>query len=224
MEEKAIVEVKDVSKIYETATGKICVLNHVNLAISKGEFVGIVGDSGSGKTTLLNLIGGMDSISEGRIIVAGENIGNYNDKKRTLYRRNHVGFIFQDYNLINELTVYENIIMPLQLKGTEIDEKMIDNLLENLKLKEKENRYPMQLSGGEQQRVAIIRSLVSKPDIVLADEPTGNLDSTNTVMVVKLLQYLSNKMGRTILFVTHNIELAKLCDRVIRVKDGKTLE
>jgi putative ABC transport system ATP-binding protein len=134
-----------------------------------------------------------------------------------------VGFIFQDYNLINELSVYENIIMPLQLKGTEINGKLINDLLTKLKLIDKKNRYPMQLSGGEQQRVAIIRSLVNNQDIILADEPTGNLDSSNTVMVVELLQYLSKKMGRTILFVTHNMELAKVCDRVIRVKDGKII-
>lgn len=221
MNEKTIVEVKDVSKIYENDSGKTSVLNHIDLTINKGEFVGIVGDSGSGKTTLLNLIGGMDSVSGGRIIVSGKDITNLSDKERTLYRRNHVGFIFQDYNLINELTVYENIIMPIQLKSGEIEETVIDTLLEKLKLKEKKNRYPMQLSGGEQQRTAIIRSLVSQPDIVLADEPTGNLDSRNTLTVVKLLQYLSNKMGRTILFVTHNMELAELCDRVIRIVDGK---
>lgn len=221
MADKVIIEVKDVSKIYKSNDVKTSVLNHIDLTINMGEFVGIVGDSGSGKTTLLNLIGGMDTVSEGQIIVAGKNITNFNAKQRTLYRRSHVGFVFQDYNLINELTVYENIIMPLQLKEAKIDEKIIDSLLEKLKMREKKNNYPMQLSGGEQQRVAILRSLVAQPDIVLADEPTGNLDSSNTVMVVKLLQYLANKVGRTILFVTHNNDLAKLCDRVIKVKDGK---
>lgn len=224
MAEETMVQVKDVSKIYQNAGVKTSVLNHVNLTVHKGEFVGIVGDSGSGKTTLLNLIGGMDSVSAGRIIVAGRDITNFDDKKRTMYRRNHVGFIFQDYNLINELTVYENIIMPLQLKGTPINEKAIDGFLAKLKLIEKKNRYPMQLSGGEQQRAAIIRSLVTNQDIILADEPTGNLDSSNTVVVVKLLQYLSKNMGQTILFVTHNSELVKMCDRVIRVKDGKITE
>lgn len=221
MNEKVIVEVKDVSKTYESAGIKTCVLSHVDLTINKGEFVGIVGDSGSGKTTLLNLIGGMDSVSKGRIIVSGKNITNFHDKQRTLFRRNHIGFIFQDYNLINELTVYENIIMPVQLQSKEINEQTIDYLLKKLNLIEKKNHYPMQLSGGEQQRAAIIRSLVSHPDLILADEPTGNLDSRNTVMVVKLLQYLSSRMGCTILFVTHNLTLTKLCDHVIQIKDGK---
>ncbi|MFP3153731.1 ABC transporter ATP-binding protein [Lachnospiraceae bacterium ZAX-1] len=219
--DKVVVEVKDVSKTYENSVGKTSVLKHIDLTIKKGELVGIVGDSGSGKTTLLNLIGGMDSASGGSIVVSGKNITNFNDKQRTLYRRNQVGFIFQDYNLINELTVYENMIMPLQLKGVKIDGKTIDTLLEKLKLQAKKNNYPMQLSGGEQQRAAILRSLISQPDIILADEATGNLDSVNTGTVINLLKYFANKMGRTILFVTHNNELAKLCDRIITIKDGK---
>lgn len=209
------------SKVYESQSGASRVLDRVNMCIRRGEFVGIVGDSGSGKTTLLNLLGGMDSVSEGTITVAGDVISDFDNKERTLYRRRRVGFIFQDYNLINELTVYENIILPFQLKGKKIDEKLIDGFLDMLKLKEKKNAFPMQLSGGEQQRVAVLRSLLSEPDIILADEPTGNLDSRNTQAVVKLLQYFSGKMGKTILFVTHNMELTKKCDRVIVVKDGK---
>ncbi|MDE7231788.1 MAG: ABC transporter ATP-binding protein, partial [Lachnospiraceae bacterium] len=197
------------------------VLDKVNVSIRKGEFVGIVGDSGSGKTTLLNLIGGMDSVSGGTITVAGEVISDYNDKQRTLYRRRHVGFIFQDYNLMNELTVYENILMPFQLKKKEIEENRIDQFLGKLKLQDKKNVFPMQMSGGEQQRAAILRALLSEPDIILADEPTGNLDSKNTKVVVGLLRYFSEHMGKTILFVTHNEELAKSCNRVIRVRDGK---
>lgn len=212
------------SKVYESQSGASRVLDRVNMCIRRGEFVGIVGDSGSGKTTLLNLLGGMDSVSEGTITVAGDVISDFDNKKRTLYRRRRVGFIFQDYNLINELTVYENIILPFQLKGKKIDEKLIDGFLDMLKLKEKKNAFPMQLSGGEQQRVAVLRSLLSEPDIILADEPTGNLDSRNTQAVVKLLQYFSGKMGKTILFVTHNMELTKKCDRVIVVKDGKILD
>lgn len=221
MEKEYIVEVKDVSKIYENQSGRSHVLDHVNICIRRGEFVGIVGDSGSGKTTLLNLVGGMDSVSTGTITVAGETISAFDDRKRTLYRRRRVGFIFQDYNLINELTVYENIILPFQLKGKKIDGKLIDGFLHMLKLQEKKNCFPMQLSGGEQQRAAVLRSLLSEPDLILADEPTGNLDSRNTQAVVKLLQYFSGKMGKTILFVTHNVELTTKCDRVIVVKDGK---
>lgn len=221
MEKEIIVEVKGMSKVYESQSGASRVLDRVNICIRRGEFVGIVGDSGSGKTTLLNLLGGMDSVSEGTITVAGDVISDFDQKERTLYRRRRVGFIFQDYNLINELTVYENIILPFQLKGKKIDEKLIDGFLDMLKLKEKKNAFPMQLSGGEQQRAAVLRSLLSEPDIILADEPTGNLDSRNTQAVVKLLQYFSGKMGKTILFVTHNMELTKKCDRVIVVKDGK---
>lgn len=220
MKEEIVVEVKNVSKIYESPSGNVTVLNRVNAKIKKGEFVAIVGDSGSGKTTLLNLIGGMDKVSKGSITVAGKQISNFNDKQRTLYRRNQVGFIFQDYNLIQELTVYENIILPIQLKKKEINEKEIDAFLSTLKLLEKKNSFPMHLSGGERQRVAILRSLLSNPDIILADEPTGNLDSKNTQLVVELLQRFSDKLKKTILFVTHNRELTKLCDRVIVVKDG----
>lgn len=221
MGKEIVVEVKDVSKIYESQSGVSRVLDQVNICIRRGEFVGIVGDSGSGKTTLLNLVGGMDSVSEGTITVAGDVISAFDERERTLYRRRRVGFIFQDYNLINELTVYENIILPFQLKGKKIDEKLIDGFLDMLKLKEKKNSFPMQLSGGEQQRTAVLRSLLSEPDIILADEPTGNLDSRNTQAVVKLLQHFSRKMGKTVLFVTHNMELTEKCDRVIVVKDGK---
>lgn len=223
MEREIVVDIKDVSKIYENQSGKTRVLDKVNVSIRKGEFVGIVGDSGSGKTTLLNLVGGMDSVSEGSITVAGDVISDFNERQRTLYRRNRVGFIFQDYNLINELTVYENIILPFQLKKKEINEKEIDQFLGVLRLREKKNAFPMQLSGGEAQRAAVLRSLLSEPDIILADEPTGNLDSRNTQAVVKFLQHFSSQMGRTILFVTHNMELTKYCSRVIVVMDGKIM-
>lgn len=221
MEKEIMVEVKDVSKIYESSSGKLPVLERVNLSVNKGEFVGIVGDSGSGKTTLLNLLGGMDSVSSGKITVAGNVISDFDDRQRTLYRRKNVGFIFQDYNLINELTVYENIILPFQLKKKEIKEILIDKFLVKLKLENKKNVFPIQLSGGEQQRVAILRAILSEPDIILADEPTGNLDSKNTQIVVELLQYFSEHMKKTIFFVTHNMTLTKGCSRVITVQDGK---
>lgn len=223
MEREIVVDVKDVSKEYESQSGKVPVLKNVSISINKGEFVGIVGDSGSGKTTLLNLIGGMDCVSSGSITVAGDVISDYDDKQRTIYRRKHVGFIFQDYNLINELTVYENIILPFQLKKKEFKEDLIDKFLVKLKLEEKKNAFPMQLSGGEQQRAAILRALLSEPDIILADEPTGDLDSKNTQMVEGLLRYFSEHMGKTILFITHNMELTKYCSRVIAVKDGKII-
>ncbi len=224
MEREIVVDIKDVSKEYESQSGKVPVLENVSISINKGEFVGIVGDSGSGKTTLLNLIGGMDCVSSGSITVAGDVISDFDDKQRTIYRRKRVGFIFQDYNLINELTVYENIILPFQLKKKECKEDLIDKFLVKLKLEEKKNAFPMQLSGGEQQRAAILRALLCEPDIILADEPTGNLDSKNTQMVVGLLRYFSEHMGKTILFVTHNMALTSGCSRVIAVKDGKVVK
>ncbi len=224
MEREIVVDIKDVSKEYASQSGKVPVLKNVSISINKGEFVGIVGDSGSGKTTLLNLIGGMDCVSSGSITVAGDVISDYDDKQRTIYRRKHVGFIFQDYNLINELTVYENIILPFQLKKKECKEELIDKFLAKLKLEEKKNAFPMQLSGGEQQRAAILRALLSEPDIILADEPTGNLDSKNTQMVVGLLRYFSEHMGKTILFVTHNMALTSRCSCVITVMDGKVVK
>lgn len=224
MEKDIVIDVKNVSKFYESPSGNMRVLDHVNMRIGKGEFVAIVGDSGSGKTTLLNLVGGMDCVSDGTITVAGEVISGFDDRERTLFRRRHVGFIFQDYNLMNELTVYENIIMPFQLKKKEIDDKLIDEYLGMLRLQEKKNAFPMKLSGGEQQRAAVLRALLSEPDIILADEPTGNLDSTNTQVVVKLLWHFTDRMDKTILFVTHNMELTKECDRVIRVKDGRIID
>lgn len=224
MEKDIVIDVKNVSKFYESPSGNMRVLDHVNMRIGKGEFVAIVGDSGSGKTTLLNLVGGMDCVSDGTITVAGQVISGFDDRERTLFRRRHVGFIFQDYNLMNELTVYENIIMPFQLKKKEIDDKLIDEYLGMLRLQEKKNAFPMKLSGGEQQRAAVLRALLSEPDIILADEPTGNLDSTNTQVVVKLLRHFTDRMDKTILFVTHNMELTKECDRVIRVKDGRIID
>lgn len=223
MEKDVVVEIKNLSKVYESGSGKVPVLKGVNISINQGEFVGIVGDSGSGKTTLLNLLGGMDGVSGGTITVAGSVISGFDDKQRTLYRRKNVGFIFQDYNLINELTVYENIILPFQLKKKEVKEDLIDEFLVKLKLSEKKNAFPMQLSGGEQQRAAVLRALLSEPDIILADEPTGNLDSANTQIVVGLLKYFSEHMGKTIFFVTHNIALTKGCSRVIMVRDGKVV-
>lgn len=224
MEQEYIVDIAHVSKIYKGASGEARVLDDVSLRIRKGAFVGIVGDSGSGKTTLLNVIGGMDTVTDGSISVAGETITDFDEKERTRYRRNQVGFIFQDYNLIDELTVCENILLPFQLRKKSVDMAIIDRFLGALHLAEKKNAFPAQLSGGEQQRTAILRALLPGPDIVLADEPTGNLDSKNTQAVVALLHRFSSRMGYTILFVTHNTALTKHCSRVVCVQDGQVVE
>ena len=221
MEREIVVDIKDVSKEYESQSGKVPVLKNVSISINKGEFVGIVGDSGSGKTTLLNLIGGMDCVSSGSITVAGDVISDYDDKQRTIYRRKHVGFIFQDYNLINELTVYENIILPFQLKKKEFKEDLIDKFLVKLKLEEKKNAFPMQLSGGEQQRAAILRALLSEPDIILADEPTGNLDSGTSHEVLGLLKVVAKRYAQTIILITHDNDIAQMADRIVHIEDGK---
>lgn len=203
--------------------GDTAVLHDIHLTIHQGELVGIVGDSGSGKTTLLNLIGGMDFVTAGDIWVGKNNIARFNDEERTIYRREHVGFIFQNYNLVHELTVYENIIMPLQLRNQFIDKKLIVELLTKVNMLDKINAYPSQLSGGEQQRVAILRAVISDSEIVLADEPTGSLDSTHSEAVIDLIKNLSITLNKTILLVTHNNEIASRCDRVIKIKDGEII-
>lgn len=218
--EKPMIRVEDVTKTYRNGDVKNRVLNHVSFTIAEGELAAVVGDSGSGKTTLMNLLGALDRPDSGRIVINQKDISLYSQEKRTLYRRNNIGFIFQDFNLIQVLNVYENILLPLQLGSKKVDEKKIDFLLEKLRLLDKKYALPTQLSGGEQQRVAVIRALIHNPDLILADEPTGNLDSKNTAMVIKLMQILCRKMNRTTVLVTHNMQIAKLCDRIIWIKDG----
>lgn len=220
MADRPIIYVDDVSKSYRNGELTNQVLNHVSFTVEKGELAAITGDSGSGKTTLMNLLGALDSPDSGRIIIHNKEISNMNAKQRTLYRRENIGFIFQDYNLIQVLNVYENIMLPLQLGQKQANEKTIHFLLEKLHLTEKKYSLPSQLSGGEQQRVAIIRALIHNPDLILADEPTGNLDSKNTIIVIKLLQTLCRQFQHTTVLVTHNMQIAKLCDRRIVIKDG----
>ena len=222
--DQPFIRVENVSKTYKDGDVSNKVLDTISFNINERELVAVVGDSGSGKTTLMNLLGALDRPDSGRIIIKNQEISRMNQKQRTLYRRNNIGFIFQDYNLIQVLNVYENIMLPLQLSHKEIDEKKIDILLKSLLLSDKKYALPSKLSGGEQQRVAIIRALINEPKLILADEPTGNLDSKNSVQVVKLLQVLCKEMNRTTILVTHNIQIARLCDRVICVKDGKIIE
>lgn len=218
------IQVKNVSKTYKDGDILNKVLDNISFNVNEKELVAVVGDSGSGKTTLMNLLGGLDKTDSGKIIIDNKEVSNMKANQRTLYRRNNIGFIFQDYNLIQVLNVYENIMLPLQLSHKEVDENKIDMLLNSLNLKDKKYVLPSKLSGGEQQRVAIIRALINEPKLILADEPTGNLDSKNSALVVNLIKVLCKKMSRTVILVTHNIQIAKLCDRIICVKDGKVIE
>jgi putative ABC transport system ATP-binding protein len=195
------------------------VLKGLNLEVYKGEFVSIAGRSGSGKSTLLNLIGGMDKPDEGQIIVNGSDISTYNDYELTHYRRKKIGFIFQFFNLLPNITVFENILMPLLLNGID-DESRVYKLIDKVGLKGAENKYPFQLSGGEQQRVAIARAIVHEPDIVLADEPTGSLDTETGTKIMELIKGLMKDGSKTLVLVTHEIYISEYADRVVYIKDG----
>ena len=199
------------------------VLKGINLIIKKGEFISVMGSSGSGKSTLLNLIGGMDRPEKGSVIVNGENISVFTDEKLTLYRRKKIGFIFQFFNLLPNITVFENISMPLLLNGSEDREKVFQ-YMKRINLDGKEDKYPYQLSGGEQQRVAIARALIHEPEIILADEPTGSLDSETGRKIMDLVQELTEEMNKTVILVTHESYIAECADRTVRIKDGVVFE
>ncbi|WP_455682733.1 ABC transporter ATP-binding protein [Thomasclavelia sp.] len=216
-----IVETRNLKKYYNTSSTLVKALDGVNLQIKKGEFLAIIGTSGSGKTTLLNMIGGIDLPSEGEIYINNINIAEMSEEQLTIFRRRNIGFIFQNYNLINNLNVYENITLPIQLDGNKINESYIDELLKNLNLIEKKFFMPNSLSGGQQQRVAIARALAIKPSIILADEPTGNLDSHSSEDVIGLLKKTSKKYNQTILMITHNDLIAQQASRQLRIEDGK---
>lgn len=224
MERKPAILVENVTKIYQSGEVKTRVLDGVSFSVAEGELAAVVGDSGSGKTTLMNLLGALDTPDSGKITIQNQEISNMDQNQRTLYRRRHIGFIFQDYNLISALNVYENILLPLQLAHRDVKEDDIDTLLLQLHLSEKKYALPSQLSGGEQQRVGIIRALIHEPALILADEPTGNLDAKNTIIVVKLIQHLCRKRKRTTVLVTHNMQIARMCDRVICIQNGQVYE
>lgn len=217
----SVLEIKDLKKYYGKDESLVKALDEINLTVKKGEFIAIVGSSGSGKSTLLNMIGGLDTPSEGTVIVDGKEISKMEDEDQTIFRRRQIGFIFQNYNLVPMLNVYENIILPIELDGDEINKKFIDNIIDLLHLESKTKSYPNMLSGGQQQRVAIARALASKPSIILADEPTGNLDSKTGQEVLGLLKVTAEKFNQTIVMITHNLEIAQLADRIIRIEDGK---
>lgn len=218
-----LIEVKNLNKIYGSGEAEVKALKNINLNIEQGEFVAIVGQSGSGKSTLLHLIGGVDIPSSGEVIIDGKNIYKLKEKELSILRRRKLGFIFQFFNLIPVLTAQENIEMPVLLDNEKIDKKYMNELLRILGLEERKNNYPSQLSGGQQQRVSIGRALANKPSIILADEPTGNLDSKNSKEVLELLKYCAKKYNQTLILINHDINIAKSADRVITIEDGEII-
>ena len=214
----------ELKKYYGAKPNITRALDGVTLSIEKGEFVAIVGTSGSGKSTLLNMIGGLDVPTSGKVIVDGRELSTLKDEQLTIFRRRKIGFIFQNYNLVPVLNVYENIVLPVELDGNKVDKKFMKEVVQMLGLEDKLNNMPNNLSGGQQQRVAIARALVSKPAIVLADEPTGNLDSKTSADVLELLKTTSQKFHQTLVMITHNSEIAQLADRIIRIEDGKIVQ
>lgn len=216
-----ILQTTDLKKYYGTEPNITKALDGVTLSIEEGEFVAIVGTSGSGKSTLLNMMGGLDTPTSGSIKVKGKELSKLKDEQLTIFRRRNIGFIFQNYNLVPVLNVYENIVLPVELDGDTVDKRFMDEVVKMLALDGKLNSMPNNLSGGQQQRVAIARALVSKPAIILADEPTGNLDSRTSSDVLGLLKDTSQKFHQTLVMITHNNEIAQLADRIIRIEDGK---
>ena len=220
----SILQTTDLKKYYGTEPNITKALDGVTLSIEEGEFVAIVGTSGSGKSTLLNMMGGLDTPTSGSIQVKGKELSEFKDEQLTIFRRRNIGFIFQNYNLVPVLNVYENIVLPVELDGNKVDKKFMKEVVQMLGLEDKLNNMPNNLSGGQQQRVAIARALVSKPASVLADEPTGNLDSRTSSDVLGLLKVTSQKFHQTIVMITHNNEIAQLADRIIRIEDGRISE
>ena len=220
----SILQTTELKKYYGTEPNITRALDGVNLSVEQGEFVAIVGTSGSGKSTLLNMIGGLDVPTSGKVIVDGRDLSTLKDEQLTIFRRRKIGFIFQNYNLVPVLNVFENIVLPVELDGNKVDKKFMKEVVRMLGLEDKLNNMPSNLSGGQQQRVAIARALVSKPAIVLADEPTGNLDSMTSSDVLSLLKVTSTKSHQTLVMITHNNEIAQLADRIIRIEDGKIVQ
>lgn len=220
----SILETKNLKKYYGTEPNITKALDGVTLSVEQGEFVAIVGTSGSGKSTLLNMMGGLDVPTFGSVKVKEKDLSGLNDEQLTIFRRRNIGFVFQNYNLVPVLNVYENIVLPVELDGDTVDKNFMDEVVRMLALNDKLQNMPNNLSGGQQQRVAIARALVSKPAIILADEPTGNLDSRTSSDVLGLLKETSQKFHQTIVMITHNSEIAQLADRIVRIEDGKIVE
>ena len=217
----SILETKDLRKVYGTGDTAVRALDGVDLTIEHGEFVAIVGTSGSGKSTLLHMLGGLDRPTSGSVFVDGKDIFSFKDEALTIFRRRKIGFVFQSYNLVPVLNVQENIVLPIQLDGRRVDKAFVRQIVRTLGLEERLDALPSQLSGGQQQRVAIARALATAPAIILADEPTGNLDSRTSQDVLGLLKITSQKFSQTIVMITHNEEIAQMADRILRIEDGR---
>ena len=216
-----ILQTKNLKKYYGSGDTQVRALDGVDLQVENGEFVAIIGTSGSGKSTLLHMLGGLDRPTSGSVVVDGRDLSTLKDEELTVFRRRKIGFVFQAYNLVPVLSVYENIVLPIQLDGGKLDAAYIDEVIGALGLKEKLNSLPSQLSGGQQQRVAIARALATKPAILLADEPTGNLDSRTSNDVLSLMKVTGQKFSQTMVMITHNEEIAQLADRIVRIEDGR---
>lgn len=216
-----ILKVENLTKVYGKDTTEVVALDHVSFSVQKGEFVAIVGASGSGKSTLLHLLGGVDRPTEGKVYISGKDIFNFDDEKLAIFRRRQVGLIYQFYNLIPILNVEENITLPLSLDNREVNENKLDELLKTLGLSNRRNHLPNELSGGQQQRTSIGRALITNPSIILADEPTGNLDSKASDEIVELLKKSNRDYNQTIVMITHNMEIAKCADRILKMEDGR---
>lgn len=216
-----ILTAENLKKYYSLGENKVKALDGVSLKVERGEFLAIVGRSGSGKSTLLHMLGGLDTPTSGRVMVGGKDISAMSPDELTIFRRRKIGFVFQDYNLLPTMNLYENVVLPIQLDGVRPDKRYVEHILEILGLKEKKYAMPGQLSGGQQQRAALARALAAKPDIVLADEPTGNLDTATSQDVLGLIRVSSEQLGQTVVMITHNEEIAQMASRMIRLEDGK---
>ena len=216
-----VLKTEGLKKYYGEGSTCVKALDGVDFTVEKGEFVSIIGTSGSGKSTLLNMIGGLDHPTSGTVTVDGKNIFSLKEEALTIFRRRKIGFVFQSFNLVPVLNVYENIVLPIELDGNETDKSFVDNIINTLGLQDKIYSLPSQLSGGQQQRVAIARALATKPVLLLADEPTGNLDSVTSNDVMGLLKVTGERFGQTIVMITHNEEIAQMADRIIRIEDGR---
>ena len=222
--ESWIVETKNLKKYYQLGSNTVKALDGVNFRVKPQEFVAIIGKSGSGKSTLMHMIGGLDVPTEGEVIVAGKNLAGLTREQLAVFRRRRVGFVFQSYNLVPDLNIYENVVLPIELDGKRIDKEFVDGILTLLQLTDKKEALPSTLSGGQQQRVAIARAIAAKPQILLCDEPTGNLDTTTSHDVMGLLKIVAKQFRQTIVLITHDNDIAQMADRIVRIEDGKIVK